>query len=117
MEEPIYGNGYAGRFDLIARLSGIVTLVDFKTSKGIYPSYGWQIAAYKHAWNSALTVEPKPSDWVEDTAILRLDKESGEFEYKVTTKDYKHDLEIMQKYVDLWWLLYAKDLEKEKSNA
>jgi hypothetical protein len=41
--------GYAGTFDWIAKVRGIVTLGDIKTSKGIYPESFLQNIAYRHA--------------------------------------------------------------------
>ena len=42
-------HGYAGTLDLLARVNGEVTLIDFKTSKAIYAEYDLQSAAYQHA--------------------------------------------------------------------
>jgi hypothetical protein len=42
-------NGYAGSFDGIHIIDGEVTLVDLKTSTGVYPDYSIQLAAYKYA--------------------------------------------------------------------
>lgn len=40
---------YAGTMDLLARVNGAITLVDFKTGKGIYPESFLQSAAYSVA--------------------------------------------------------------------
>lgn len=40
---------YAGTIDLLADVDGKRTLIDFKTSKGIYAEYELQTAAYQHA--------------------------------------------------------------------
>lgn len=40
---------YAGTMDVLAEVQGQRTLVDFKTSKGIYAEYELQAAAYQHA--------------------------------------------------------------------
>ena len=43
-------HGYAGTFDLIAKdASGVTWILDWKTSKGIYPNMAVQQAAYHHA--------------------------------------------------------------------
>ena len=42
-------HGYAGTLDLLARVHGEVTLIDFKTSKGIYAEYDLQSVAYQVA--------------------------------------------------------------------
>lgn len=41
--------GYAGTFDWIAEVKGVVTLGDIKTSKAIYPESFLQNVAYRHA--------------------------------------------------------------------
>jgi hypothetical protein len=43
------GCGYAGTFDTIAKVRGVVTLLDYKTSKAIYPEAFLQSIAYRHA--------------------------------------------------------------------
>ena len=42
-------HGYAGTLDLVARVRDEVTLIDFKTSKGIYAEYDLQSVAYQAA--------------------------------------------------------------------
>lgn len=41
--------GYAGTLDWIARVRGVTTLGDYKTSKAIYPESHLQSVAYRHA--------------------------------------------------------------------
>lgn len=64
------GAGYAGRFDAVARVNGRVTLLDFKTSTGIWDEYKYQLAAYWDAFDN-------PDIEIESWGILRLDKETG----------------------------------------
>lgn len=42
-------HGYAGTMDLLAKVNGRTTLIDFKTSKGIYAEYDLQNVAYQVA--------------------------------------------------------------------
>ena len=42
-------HGYAGTLDLVAKVNGKVTLIDFKTSKACYAEYDLQSVAYQHA--------------------------------------------------------------------
>jgi len=53
IEGTVWSNkyGYAGSFDGIHIIDGEVTLVDLKTSTGVYPEYSIQLAAYKYAEN------------------------------------------------------------------
>ena len=41
--------GYAGRADCIARVNGVLTMIDFKTSNNLYPENKLQVAAYADA--------------------------------------------------------------------
>jgi hypothetical protein len=68
---------YAGRYDLMAMVNGVKTLIDFKTSNAIYDEYWQQLSAYAGC-------EPG----VVDIAIIRLDKETGDFEYQVRGYNY-----------------------------
>lgn len=53
IEQTIWSptHAYAGTMDLLAWVNGQLTLVDYKTSKGIYPEYKLQVAAYIRAMN------------------------------------------------------------------
>src|SRR3990170_4434209 len=42
-------HGYAGTLDAIAKIAGETWLIDYKTSKGVYPETALQLAAYGHA--------------------------------------------------------------------
>lgn len=55
-------HGYAGTFDMLATLNGQTWLLDIKTSKGVYGSYAYQVAAYAHAewWDDGTGPEPMP---------------------------------------------------------
>ena len=41
--------GYAGTADALALIEGEITVIDWKTGKGIYPEHGLQLAALSHA--------------------------------------------------------------------
>lgn len=60
--------GWAGTFDLIAEFpDGRTALLDYKTSKGVYPDTGLQLAAYRystHYTDDAGEPQPMPAvDW------------------------------------------------------
>jgi len=67
--------GFAGTCDAVAIINGTKYIIDWKTSKDIYPEYALQLAAYRMTEGNNLNV-----------AILRLDKETGEYEFKDMTK-------------------------------
>lgn len=51
IEQVVYSrtHRYAGTMDLLAEVNDVITLVDVKTSKGVYPEYFLQVAAYAKA--------------------------------------------------------------------
>lgn len=51
VERTVYStvHGYAGTMDLLARVHGVLTAVDFKTGKAVYPEAHLQSAAYQTA--------------------------------------------------------------------
>ena len=65
---------YGGCVDwgCIPEATGLVTIRDIKTSKGIYAEYLIQIAAYEQAWN-----EVHPDQPIKAKEAIHLDKESG----------------------------------------
>jgi ATP-dependent exoDNAse (exonuclease V) beta subunit len=75
-EQRVYNRkqGYAGTVDAVARVNGVFSVIDFKTSARIYEEYHLQVAAYSKC------VEDIYGETVEGAYILRFDKESGEFE-------------------------------------
>jgi ATP-dependent exoDNAse (exonuclease V) beta subunit len=70
------GEYYAGRYDMLATIDGNVTLLDFKTSTGIWDEYWVQVNAYALCLQHTAT----PPTHV---AILRIDKKTGGIEYVV----------------------------------
>jgi len=98
VEETVRGDYWAGTLDLLCNLNGVVYVVDFKTSKAIYPAdMGPQIAAYRSAF------DVRSDCLVEGSAIIRLDKETGLPEFKDFSKRYESDLNIFNKMVALFF--------------
>jgi len=71
---------YSGTFDLLAEVDGVFSLVDIKTSSGIWPDYALQTSAYLYALNDEpwlsdekgkRTILPKA---VEKRYVLRLNQ-------------------------------------------
>lgn len=89
--EQIVGSkrhGYAGTFDLLARVDGAVTRVDLKTAKKVYPEMHLQLAAYEHA---AVESGHQPS---ERQMVLRLDG-GGEYETAETVATIDQFLAVL----------------------
>ena len=64
------GKYFAGRYDLLCDINGVRTVLDFKTSNAIYDEVWLQTAAYGNVLD------------VDQVAVLRIDKETGELEYQ-----------------------------------
>jgi len=66
---------YAGTMDFWGTIDGRLSVLDFKTGKGIYDEYWMQTAAYEHALLEEHPHLDRMQRW-----IVRLDKRNGEFE-------------------------------------
>lgn len=84
---------YAGRYDLLATVDGILTLIDFKTSTGIWDEYWLQTAAYANCLH----------DDVLAIAVLRIDNVTGEIEYasKQNWRKYAIAFDTLAKFYNL----------------
>ncbi|MCK5017494.1 MAG: hypothetical protein KAS32_10540 [Candidatus Peribacteraceae bacterium] len=134
MEGVLYGDGYAGRFDLVCeidpfwatkswyKLSGEklgwpqTVLIDLKTGKGqYYNEHGIQLAAYHKAFNDENKIFR-----VDYHGVLKYNKETMKLNYKdftyheitVGPKDervkkvltYQDDLDSFLRLKDFYWL-------------
>ncbi len=75
-EERVFNrkHRYAGTVDARAIINGEYCVIDWKTSKRVYPEYHLQVAAYAKA------VEDMHGIPIDATYILRCDKATGKFE-------------------------------------
>jgi hypothetical protein len=92
-EAEVYSDKYeyAGTLDMIIEdRKGNIWLLDVKTGKGIYPEYGLQLVAYKHAYEEM-------GNRVDKTGILHL-KEDGTFALHETNEPFN----IFLCAIDLW---------------
>ena len=102
IEQPIITELWGGTRDWVVEIhregvEGIYT-VDHKTSAALYPEYRWQVATYS-SYDGTIP------------ALLRLDKETGEYEWKhegmrgwskKNTETYRKKFNA---YLNLWWAL------------
>ena len=96
VEQTVYNetHGYAGTVDLVAILPDEKRwLIDWKTSKAVYPEYALQVAAYAAAeftWTPYLSPlaggQSAPFPKVDKTAVVLL-RDNGEFDFKAVTGD------------------------------
>lgn len=63
-----------GTADAVATVDGSPVLIDYKTSKGVYPEYHYQAAGYLRMWNE----EHKEME-LEGAKILHFNKDDGQF--------------------------------------
>ena len=67
---------YGGTADKIAYINGVLGLMDFKTSRDVYPEMRVQIAAYGAAWRESFPDMP-----IQEYHILRISKEDASFQH------------------------------------
>ena len=109
-ERKIYSieKDYCGTLDGEGFIDGKKCILDFKTSSAIYPEYFIQVAAYMKAR------EEETGSKYEGAVIIRVDKESGEFEVKAVKR------EELDEYYDAFlgclsiyrWQMKRKDEDK-----
>ncbi len=90
--------GFAGTIDAILKIDGKITVVDWKTSSAIYPTYLMQVGAYMAA--EAETGKYKPAA----TAIVRLGTRHKKG-YEVQFCDKKESKENFKNFLsvkDIW---------------
>lgn len=75
IERRVYSrkHKYVGTLDKLARVDGVLSLIDWKSSKSIHEDYWLQQAAYLKAYE-----EEFPAEKIEKRYLLHLDKETGE---------------------------------------
>ena len=77
---------YAGTVDLLCRIEGKLTIVDFKTSKGVWMEHKLQISAYRKALEKKYPQEPI------DMALLQVGYKLNKNKYKYNEIEDKFDL-------------------------
>lgn len=95
-EKKVYSkkHKYAGIMDAEAIIKRKTCVIDFKTSKGIYPEMRFQVAAYQ-----AAVEEESEKDYSGNKWLARFDKETGEFEaheFAEQDKDFKAFLAALE---------------------
>lgn len=76
-ELRLTGENYGGTLDALVMLDGSLTILDWKTSKMIYPNYYAQLAAY----HDLLVIDGKYGTPT-DVGVLLLPKEGGATQYQ-----------------------------------
>jgi hypothetical protein len=96
-ECTVFGDGYAGSFDMVCRLPALqdrVVVLDYKTSKAIYPDTAAQLAAYAHApeyIDDHDTIHPMPK--IDTGVVVRL---GADGEYEIREMDLDHGWQLFK---------------------
>lgn len=106
IEQTVYSktHQYAGTMDLLGRVDGVLTLIDFKTGKGIYPESHLQSAAYQAALIEMGYVSPSAG------LIVRLPKVDSDPAFE--TQAVPPIAELMPVFLavrELWKWTYANE--------
>ena len=108
----------AGTIDIIARIDGVMNILDFKTSKFLSDDVFLQTAIYKYILMKMLTAIWQNETW--DRSVLRLDKGvdgnnmkienfKPTFEYLKINSNYQQDLKCAMGLYDAYkWESYQK---------
>jgi hypothetical protein len=96
VEEPLVSYEFGGTIDCLAEINGELVLIDFKTSKALYPEMFCQLAAYRQLLRQA-------GYNVINARILRIGREdTGDFEERIASdldtawQVFEHCLQIYQ---------------------
>lgn len=105
-EQKVYSRkyNYSGTFDLLAYVNGALSIVDFKTSKHIYPDYLVQGSGYWNAYEEEqeYIFETIPNK-VEQFVVLRLPKDGSEWEtMTISSKDDHFKIFEMARQIFDW---------------
>jgi len=116
LEQPVWGDRWAGTLDFYGWYKNKLYVIDWKTSKAFYPEMRYQVAAYQYATTEKAYREQGDMGMVPGgCGVLMLDKETGMPTFKDTSKTYEKDLETFNKMVELYFLRHpriAKRFEK-----
>jgi hypothetical protein len=104
-------HGYAGSFDLIAKVDGAVTILDYKTSKAVYPDVALQLAAYAHADKVILAADGSeiPMPAIERAGVLHITPERAAL-HPVLAGDDVFDAFLLLRGIFDWSRGLSKDV-------
>jgi len=114
IEQTVYSrtHGYAGTMDLLARVNGVPTLIDFKTGKAIYAEAHLQNVAYQVA------LKEMGHTGAEAGLIVRLPKVETDPQFEtgaVPAADALFPVFLSVKQVWLWWFAQEEAYRARKS--
>lgn len=72
---------FGGTLDILCRIDGVLSLVDIKTAKSLYPEFIVQVSAYGKALREQESVE------IEKYHLLQLSKDGGGYQHQVLAQE------------------------------
>lgn len=113
IEQTVWSDryGYAGTMDLLAYVNGVLTVLDWKTGKAVYPEAHLQNAAYRHA------IREMGHGDAQQGLIVRLPKVDTDPAFEVVTAKAEGPmLRVFLDTMEVWkWAQQSeKDYEKRK---
>ena len=114
-EFRLWADDWCGQVDWVGWFDGEIYVIDWKTSKSLYHKDRIQVAGYRKELQKQLDedfVNKKP-EWgpysckemqIEGHGVLRLDKETGGFEWRDYSKFYEKDVEEFQLIRNLYMI-------------
>ena len=107
LEKTVWGSRWAGTCDFIGLYDDKLFVIDWKSSKALYPEMRYQVAAYRDAIQTELSRESTLT-FIDGCGILRLDKETGIPHFKDTSKTFESDLRVFYAMVELYFLRHPR---------
>jgi hypothetical protein len=107
-------HGFAGTMDLLAEVNGVLTVVDWKTGKAIYPEAYLQNAAYRNALREMGHGDPVQG------IIVRLPKntEDPEFEAQIIQENEQSLFGTFMHVFKLWkWVQRGEEAYQAKKKS
>jgi hypothetical protein len=97
---------FGGTIDIIAKVDGVLSVIDIKTSSSLCEEYDYQLAAYRYLLEFAQLNDQGftrefSSYQPNQGLLLRVDKYKGIFEEKII-KDFHKPQEVFFLLLDLW---------------
>lgn len=89
--------GYVGTADMIGKVDGVPAILDWKTSKAIYPTMFLQLAAYQKAYQEEF------GGLIKDRYVINIPKDGRDLEFeKRDLSTYAEDIEAFQSALVLY---------------
>ena len=107
LEMPVFSRKlkFAGRLDCVARIAGEVTLIDWKSSKNVWPQFPLQFASYAQA------LEEMTDLVIENTACFQMGAKNKDGYRFVLYPDWREHLKVFQNVYETWKYDYGKRAE------